>query len=61
MKLEINHWKINEKNMITRRLNKKAVLIGMFIVIQAFLKNELNLKQPNLPPKRLRKRRTNKT
>ena len=39
----------------------KAVLKGKFIVIQAFLKKqEKSRQQPNLPPKRMR-RRMNKT
>ena len=41
----------------------KAILRGKFIAIQAFLKKtrKISNKQLNLPPKRIRKRRTNKT
>ena len=41
----------------------KAVLRGKFIAIQAVLKKtrKISNQQPNLPSKRIRKRRTNKT
>ena len=39
----------------------KTALEGRFIVREAFLKKQDNFKQPNLLPKRIRKRRTSKT
>ena len=39
----------------------KAVIGGKFIAIEVFLIKAKDLKQPNLPPKRIEKRRTNKT
>ena len=39
----------------------KAVLREKFIATQAFLKKEEKNQQLNIPPKRIRKRRTNKT
>ena len=44
-------------------MQQKAFLRGKFILIQAFLKKtrKISNKQPNLPLKRIRKRRTNKT
>ena len=38
----------------------KSVLRGKFLRMQAFLKQEDSNKQPKSPPKRNRKRRTNK-
>ena len=59
--MEENGKSKNESIHLHNRWNAgKAVLRGKFIEIQAFLKKqEKNLKQPNLPPKRIRKR-TNK-
>ena len=39
----------------------KAVLRGMFIVIQAYLRNKKNLKQPNLHLKKLEKEQSKPT
>ena len=39
----------------------KAILRGKFIVIRAFINRKISSKQPNPPPKRIRKRRTNKS
>ena len=57
-----NHETNNNENLTIPNLwNKaKAVLRGKYRAIQVFLKNKENLKQPNLPPKKIRKR-INKT
>ena len=55
----------NNENKTLQNLwdTAKAVLRGKFIVIQAFFKKKEKpqIKKPNLPLKRIRKRRTNKT
>ena len=54
----------NENTTIQNLWNAaKAVLSWKFTVIQAIIKKtrKISSKQPNLPPKRNRKRRTNKT
>ena len=60
--MEENRKPKNENTNLHNLWNAgKAVPRGKFIEIQAFLKKqEKNLKQPNLPPKRIIKRR-NKT
>ena len=59
--MEENRKPKNENTNLHNLWNAgKAVPRGKFIEIQAFLKKqEKNLKQPNLPPKRITKR-TNK-
>ena len=39
----------------------KTVLRGKFTAIEAFIRNKKNFRQPNPPPKRIRKRRTDTT
>ena len=53
----------NEKTMAQNLWDTvKAVLRGKFIAIQAYLKQQekISNKQPNLTPKAIRERRTNK-
>ena len=67
-KSENTSGQIKLKTQLSKNLwdAAKLVLRGKFISIQAFLKKQnktkqkISNKQPNLPPKRIRKRRTNK-